>query len=110
MPRNMRLEMFQPTDAPFSSTLPPDTVKRCQNLRRAWGPSTTVNSQSSDSTSLSAEPEGFNSPLLVSNGPSTPPGRMVMVTLAKVPSGMISPLRSGSASFRSYMVVSPVGC
>src|SRR5204863_4692224 len=34
-----------------------------------------------------------------------PPGRMSIVTLAKVPSGMSSPVFCGSASFMSNMVV-----
>ncbi len=90
MARKMRFEMFQPMETPFSSTLPPETVKSCQNFRRACGPSTTVNSQSSESTSLPGALEAFNSPLSISPSPSTPPGRMAMVTLAKAPSGMSS--------------------
>ena len=50
--RNALLAMFQPFDWPFSSTLPPATVKVCQNFRRANGPSTTVNSQSRSLASL----------------------------------------------------------
>jgi hypothetical protein len=34
-----------------------------------------------------------------------PPGRMSIVTLAKVPSGMSSPVFCGSASFMSNMAV-----
>ena len=37
----------------------------------------------------------------ISDSPSTPPGRMVIVILAKVPSGIRSPDFCGSASFMS---------
>ena len=42
MARKVALLMFQPLETPFSSSLPPATVKFCQSLRRAKGPSTTV--------------------------------------------------------------------
>jgi hypothetical protein len=46
--------------------LPPVTVKVCQNLRFAKGPSTMVNSQSSERTSLPGEFEDFSRPLSIS--------------------------------------------
>jgi hypothetical protein len=86
---------------PFSSSLPPTTVKLCQNLRRACGPSTTVNSQSSMRASLDCD--AFRSPASAGVAPFKPPGRMVSRTLAKVPSGISSPMGAicGWASFRS---------
>ena len=105
MARNVLLEIFQPIDTPFSSSLPPATVNICQNFRRAWGPSTTVNSQSSNRTSLPGALDALSSPRSISVSPSTPPGRTVIVTLAKVPSGIRSPPSCGSASFMSKVMV-----
>ena len=101
MARNVDFEIFQPIDWPFSSTLPPATVKLCQNLRRACGPSRMVNSQSSIFASLDCE--AFRSLASIGVAPSTPPGRTVSRTLAKVPSGISSPMGAicGWASLRS---------
>src|SRR5690606_19228835 len=84
-----------------SSTLPPWTVKFCQNLRRAYGPSAMVNSASSSSTSLPGWFERLSRPRSTSLIPSVPPLRMVITTLAKVPSGIRSPEACGSTSFMS---------
>jgi hypothetical protein len=71
MARNVRLLIFQPIEAPFSSTLPPATVKLCQNLRRTRRPSTTVNSQSRLRTSLPGVVEALSSPLSIANAAVT---------------------------------------
>jgi hypothetical protein len=79
-------------------------AKDCQNFRRMCGPSATVNSASSISTSLPWVAERFSSPRSISLSPSMPPGRSVIATLAKVPSGMVSPVFCGSASFMSKVM------
>ena len=78
-------------------------MKFCQNLRLAYGPSTTVNSQSSILASLVCD--ALSRPASIGVEPFTPPGRMVILTLAKVPSGIRSPIGGicGWASLRSYM-------
>ena len=105
MARKVLLEIFQAIETPFSSTFPPWTVNICQNLRLACGPSATVNSQSSMRTSLDGSFGALSSAWSISLWPSMLPGRMLIVTLAKVPSGMSSPVFCGSASFMSNMGV-----
>src|SRR5581483_11600687 len=62
-----------------------------------------ANSQSSWTTSEPGERESWRRPRSIGLSPSCPPGRMVIATLAKVPSGMTSDGRSGSASLKSNM-------
>ncbi|CEG09689.1 hypothetical protein BN961_03119 [Afipia felis] len=104
-PRMVRLVISQPSETPFSSTLPPDTVSACQNLRRMCGPSITVNSQSSIATSEPGCIDAFRMPVSIGVAPSTPPGLIASATLANAPSGMRSEDRWGSASLRSNMAV-----
>src|SRR5919106_1172427 len=65
MARNVRLLIFQPIEAPFSSTLPPETVKACQNLRRTNLPPVTGSSPSRLSTSLPAGVGALSRPLSI---------------------------------------------
>ena len=83
MARNVRLLIFQPIEAPFSSTLPPATVKLCQNLRRTRRPSTTVNSQSRLRTSLPGVVEALSSPLSIANAAVTADVQQTMTKLCK---------------------------
>ena len=57
--------------------------------------------------SLPGEVEALSRPLSSSLAPSTPPRLRCTTTLAKVPSGMRSPLCCGSTSVRSSMLVLP---
>ena len=103
--RSVLLVIFAPIETPFSSSLPPETVRVCQNFRRMCGPSATVNSavEHQHVAALGA-PERFRRPRSISLSPSMPPGRRVIVTLAKVPSGIRSPVFCGSASFMSKVM------
>ncbi len=103
--RKVPLEIFQAIDTPCSSTFPPATVKFCQNLRLACGPTSSVNSASIILVSLPLR-EALSSPRSASPCPSRPPGRISIITFAKVPSGIRSELRGSSASFMSYIEVS----
>jgi hypothetical protein len=56
------------------------------------------------STSLPGEFEALSRPRSISAWPSVPPLRIAIATLAKVPSGMSSPVFCGSASFMSKVM------